>query len=98
MCSITKSCSPLFLWQKMYHIMRFVPNLNRESECKSPEPDQELDGLAAGQLHGACRDLPGLGEEQERVCVGVDHLLGTVVVLRGLIVAASGTVLHGMRW
>ena len=78
--------------------MKFAPNLYQESECKSPKPDQELDGLAAGQLHGACRDLPGLGEEQERVGVSVDHLLGPVVVLRGLIVAASGTVLHGMRW
>ena len=78
--------------------MGFAPNLDQESECKSPEPDQELDGLAAGQLHGACRDLPGLGEEQECVGVGVDHLLWPVVVLRVVIVAASGTVLHGKRW
>ena len=58
------------------------------------EPDQELDGLAAGQLHRRGGDLPGLGEEQESVGVDVDDLLAAVVLLGGVIVGTSGAVLQ----
>ena len=51
--------------------------------------------MAAGQLHRRGRNLPGLGEKQEGVRVSVDDLFAPVVLIRGVIVAASGAVLRG---